>query len=374
MMARVGLVSYALDRPLTGISRYTRELARALIQLQPAVDLALLVAGSPLADEWTVRQAQLRGCRLLPGLMTLGNVAIPLAARRQGLDVVHDPTGVTPFLLGTGGARAVVTVHDVFPWSCPGTSTWLECLIYRRWLPRLLPRVNAVITGSQVSRAGILRFLKVAPEKVALVSPGIAPAFRPAGPALVEELRRQYGLPEHYILFVGSLGKRKNLAALLHAYAHVRSAGRKEPLVVAGPARTSYPSLRQALRELDLESDVILTGYVPDSDLPALYSGAELFVFPSLYEGFGLPPLEAMACGTPVVCSNAASLPEAAGDAALMVDPHDVAGLAGAMLSVLSGGDLRQDLRERGLARAARFTWERTARQTLAVYEKVLGA
>jgi glycosyltransferase involved in cell wall biosynthesis len=231
-----------------------------------------------------------------------------------------------------------------------------------------------VITDSQASKADIVRFLRVPPQKVHVVSEGVAQAFRPTSAHKVERIRGRYRLPHEYILFVGSVEKRKNLVGLLHAYAKLTASGRHSPLVVAGSANRRYPELSKVLQELDLEQDAIFAGYMPERDLPALYSGATLFVFPSLYEGFGLPPLEAMACGTPVVCSNAASLPEVVGDAALMTDPTDVEGLAAAMFRVLTQPDLAADLRQRGLARAAQFTWERTAHDTLAVYEKVLRA
>jgi glycosyltransferase involved in cell wall biosynthesis len=315
--------------------------------------------------------------------MTMGNVLIPLQAHRLGLDVVHDLTGVTPFLLTASAAvRTVVTVYDVFAWSCPGHSTWLDTLIYRYWLPRVLPRVDAVITVSQASKADIVRYLNIAPAKIYVAYPGVDARFHPLSEAEVARVRRRYGLPERYILFVGSVEKRKNLVGLLHAYARLLSGGAAAmPLVIVGARRRAYTQMPGAqeieatLQSLVLEHKVIFTGFVPDADLPALYNGAVLFVFPSLYEGFGFPPLEAMACGTPVVCSNTASLPEVVGalgasaSAALMVEPYDVEGLADAIRRVIKDKALRQALRERGLARAQRFTWAQTARQVLAVYQ-----
>jgi glycosyltransferase involved in cell wall biosynthesis len=328
--------------------------------------------------------------------MTVGNVLIPLLARRLGLDVVHDLTGVTP-LLGVGDStRTVVTVHDVFAWSCPGHSTWLDALIYRYWLPHVLPRVDAVITVSQASKADIVRYLKLSPTKIHVAYPGVDAAFRPLPEAQVARVRRRYGLPDRYILFVGSVEKRKNLTGLLRAYACLSNMEQASmPLVIVGARRRAYiqmPGAREieaTLQNLGLERDVVFTGYVPDVDLPALYNGATLFVFPSLYEGFGLPPLEAMACGTPVVCSNVASLPEVVGDsgasvadaseasgapAALTVDPYDIEGLADAMRRVIVDNDLQEDLRRRGLARAQRFTWAKTARKVVDVYQHLLVA
>ncbi|MBN1814158.1 MAG: glycosyltransferase family 4 protein [Anaerolineae bacterium] len=368
-----GLITYALDRKINGIGRYTLELVRALCTSSSDFEITLLAAGGsgPVAGEDCVI-ASLPGCHLLPGLVTLGNLMIPSAVRRLDLDVVHDPTGVMPFLFGTAGARTVVTVHDVFAWSCPGNSTLLDTLIYRWWLPHLLPRADAVITDSHASQADIYRFFKVTPGKVHVVAAGIGAVFQPASSEQIRRVRGIYNLPDRYLLFVGSVEKRKNLRGLLHAYVHLREQDNHLPLVIVGARGPGARAIVQLVHELDLTKDVILAGYVLDSDLPALYSGADLFVFPSLYEGFGLPPLEAMACGTPVVTSSTSSLPEVAGDAAILVDPTDVEGLADAMQRVLADRDLQMDLRQRGLKRAAEFTWERTACETVHLYREVL--
>lgn len=375
MTLSVGLITYRLDRPLTGIGRYTVELARALAGLTEGPETVLLTAGGPgsLAEENGLSVVPLPASRLLPGLLTFGSGFIPSAVRRQSLDVVHDPTGVTPFLFGAGGAGRVVTIHDVFAWSCPGTSSLLETLIYRCWLPHVLPDTDLVITDSKASKADIVRFLGIPRTKIRVIYAGVSEAYRPQSEAAVEFVRSKYGLPSRYILFVGSVEKRKNLAGLLQAYARLKSINHIPPLVVVGVAGRKGTAATKALNELGLEEEVNFAGYVLDADLPALYSGAELLVFPSLYEGFGLPPLEAMACGTPVLCSDASSLPEVVGDAAMKVDPYDVEGLAEAMKRVLADANLREELRARGLERARQFTWERTARETVAVYRELLG-
>jgi glycosyltransferase involved in cell wall biosynthesis/uncharacterized membrane protein len=368
---RIGLIAYGLDRPRAGIGRYTLELARALAELGEALEVTLLAAGgaAPLAG---LRSLPLPGCGRMPGLLTLGNVLIPLRARQLDLDVVHDPTGVAPFLFGGGGARTVVTVHDVFPRSCPGTSTLLERILCRHWLPRRLPAVDAVLTASQTSRTDIARYLGLLPSRIHVIPLGVGDRFRPVPWAQMASALSRAGLAPGYILFVGSAEKRKNLDRLLRAYARLRAFDDMPPLAIAGPARLASTSLMKVIQDLELAGHVIVIGYIPDADLPALYSGASLFVFPSLYEGFGLPPLEAMACGVPVVCSNAASLPEVVGDAALTVDPCDVEALAWAMHRVLADPELAADLRVRGLARSGMFTWERTTQETVAVYHRVL--
>jgi len=374
---RLGLLTYGLDRPLSGIARYTVELVRALARVEPAPEMFLLTAGEPavLGSANGYTRLPLRGCRLLPALITLGNVLIPYASRRARLQVIHDPTGVTPFLFGAGEARIVVTIHDVFVYSCPGTNTLLDTLIYRYWLPRLLPRVDAVITVSQTSKGDIIRYLRVSTAKIHVIAEGVGTAYRHLPAEEVSKIKTRYSLPERFILFVGSLEKRKNLLRLLEAYNRLSAWSGRWHLVIVG-ARNFWKStpVTQTVEKLNLRSCVQFTGYIAEDDLPALYNAADLFVFPSLYEGFGLPPLEAMACGTPVVCSNAASLPEVVGDAAIMVDPYDVEGLAEAMLRVLTDASLREELRERGLERAKQFTWEHTARETLKVYQEVLNS
>jgi glycosyltransferase involved in cell wall biosynthesis len=374
MGVRSGLVTYGLDYSTTGISRYTAELARALTALQDGPRVALLTAGGagPLAG-LGLHRAALPGCRRVPGLLTLGSAMIPFLARRMGLDILHDPTGVAPFFFGGGGARTVVTIHDVFPCAYPATSTLLETLVYRHWLPRLLLRVDAVITVSQASKADIARFLKVPPAKIRVVHEGVNEAYRPVAPQVVAEVASRYGLPDQYLLYLGSTRKHKNLAGLLSAYHRLRGMGSTSPLALVGVTPEECRTLLvEVLGSSALERSIVCLTHVAEDDLPALYSGACLLVRPVLYEGFGLPPLEAMACGTPVVCSNVASLPEVVGNAAITVDPADGGGLAEAMHRVLSDRDLHQDLRRQGLERSACFTWERAARETLAVYEQIL--
>ncbi|MBC7260731.1 MAG: glycosyltransferase family 4 protein, partial [Chloroflexi bacterium] len=281
-------------------------------------------------------------------------------------------TGVTPYLSSADGARTVVTVHDVFARSCPGHSTRSDTLLYRYWLPRVLSHVDAVITDSQASKMDLANFLNIPEETVHVIYGGVSTCYHPISSEEAARTASRYDLPKRYILFVGSVEERKNLRRLLQACARLWREGEVRPLVVVGPHKWKYRRILQTVEELGISEHVIFTGYVPDEALPALYSGADLFVFPSLYEGFGLPPLEAIACGTPVVCSNTSSLPEVVGDAALMVDPYDVEALAEAMHRVLSDTALREELRQKGLARAKMFTWERAARETLAVYSCVL--
>lgn len=375
---KLGLLVYGLDRPLTGTSRYTLELARSLAVLPDGPELFLLTAGmpGPLGDMENVHFVPLPGCQLLPGLLTLGSIQIPGIVRRYSLDLVHDPTGVLPFLFGTARAQKVVTIHDVFAWSCPGNSSLLDTIIYRYWLPTLLLSGNQeIITDSDQSRRDITKYLSVPAFRLQVIPCGIGAQFRPLPPEIVRaDLQTQFGISWPYILYVGALTQRKNISRAIKAFAQIAPTFPGLRFVITGPRSWKGTPVESLVAELGLGERVFITGPVVDSDLPLLYNGARLFIFPSLYEGFGLPPLEAMACGTPVITSNISSLPEVTGEAALLVDPLNVNDISLAMLRLLSDLLLAADLRQKGIVQASRFTWERVARETLMVYQKAMNS
>jgi glycosyltransferase involved in cell wall biosynthesis len=201
---------------------------------------------------------------------------------------------------------------------------------------------------------------------------GIDAAFRPLTEDQVAAFRSERSLPQRFILFVGTIEPRKNVARLIEAFADLRSAISDLRLVIGGAKGWFYEDVFARVEELGLEDEVLFPGYLPASELPLWYNAAELFVYPSLYEGFGLPPLEAMACGTPVVTANTSSLPEVVGDAGLAVDPLDIEGLAEAMKQVLGDDSLQQEMKVRGLRRARGFSWAKTAQETVQVYRQVM--
>src|SRR5581483_7973033 len=372
---KLGLITYGLDRPLTGISRYTVELVRTLSTGEFDVALNLLTAGEPraLKNMNSYRAKPLHGCGRLPGFVTLGNAMIYTASRAERLDVVHDPTGVTPFLLGAASAKTVVTVHDVIPYCLPGNSTVLDALIYHYWLPRVIGRVDAILTPSDASRRDIFQFLQVDPQKVYVVPSAANAHFRPIARDLVRrELEKRFGLMGRYILYVGAFIARKNLKRALQAFAWVRAERNDIDFVMVGP-REGQSTIKAVLPLLGLADAVRLIDSVTDAELAMLYNGAELFFFFSLYEGFGLPVLEAMSCGTPVICSDTSALPELAGEAALLVNPSDIEAMGQAILRVLNEPALRGTLGERGMARAQAFSWKQTAVATCRIYHHVLG-
>jgi glycosyltransferase involved in cell wall biosynthesis len=235
-----------------------------------------------------------------------------------------------------------------------------------------------VIAVSQATRHDLLAFYHLPAQSVAAISEAAEAQFQPQTPAQVVRVCHQYALPQDYVLYLGINKPHKNLTRLVEAWHRVvhswengSETGSEPQLVIAGVWDARYPECKRRVEELGLTDRVRVLGFVPDEDLPALYSGAMLFVFPSLYEGFGLPVLEAMSCGAPVVCSNTSSLPEIGGQAALTFDPLDVGDIAAKIGEALCDRTLREEMREAGLRRAAQFSWEEVGRKTLAVYRSV---
>ncbi|MBM3135429.1 MAG: glycosyltransferase family 4 protein [Chloroflexi bacterium] len=298
---------------------------------------------------------------------------VELARRRSQL--LHALAYVLPL---AWSGPSVVTVYDLSFWRTPERFPAAQRL-YLRTLTRLsMRRAARVIAISQSTKRDLVELLGVPAERVRVVPLAIEDEFRPVtDTAVLADLRRRRGLPEHMILYVGTLEPRKNLVTLLEAYARWGAASPETPwppLVLAGGKGWGYEAIFATVERLGLGQAVLFPGFVPHGELPLWYSAADVFVYPSLYEGFGLPVLEALACGTPVITSNVSSLPEVAGEAGLLVDPTDADALAEALRRVWGDADLRQAMRTRGLAQAARFSLTALGRQTRNVYQEAVDA
>ncbi len=268
----------------------------------------------------------------------------------------------------------VLTVHDLIFERFPQYHKRLNHIFLTRTMPLFVQRATTIITISNATRDDLIRMYGIPAEKIHVVYEAPAPHFRPQPEEIVHRVRQRYGLPERYMLTVGTLEPRKNLGRLLAAFERAHAMGLVDAWVIVGQRGWLYEDFFRRLEKSPAREAVILPGFVPDEDLPAMYSGATLFVLPSLYEGFGLPVLEAMACGAPVVTSNVGPLPEVGGDAALYVDPVSVDALSDVLVRCLKDSSLREEMRQKGLEQAARFSWERTAEQTAAVYRKTIEA
>lgn len=378
---RVAVNALFLHYPHAGIGQYLIQLTTELAKQYPNDEYWLLTPqGTPERPPFPPNVMIEHVATRRPGGRRVEKVlweqrGFPLAGRQRGADLLHVPYFATPF---TQPIPTVVTIHDVIPLRLPVYKTSGLLQAYNALVSRASRRAPLIITVSQYSRRDIEETLGIPAERIRVVLEAAGPQFRLVeDPAMLAAARERYGLNERYVLYVGGFDDRKNVGALIEAFARLL-AERDEPelqLMLAGDTArlggATYPDWRPLAQKLGVMAR-IRTGDVADADLPLLYSAAAAFVFPSLYEGFGLMPLEAMACGTPVVCSNRTSLPEVVGSAALLVDPEKPEALATSIAQVLSDEQLRAALREGGLARAAEFSWKSAAIATHAVFEEAL--
>jgi len=358
-------------RHFPGIGRYTFNLARALTPLLGGHDRLVILRDPRMSSHWQLDPLRTERVAVVDVPMTPFSMrqqwSLPRRLRQLGVDVYHSPFYLMPL---RPGVPSVVTIHDLIPLHDAAAFTPLRRRAFRM-ATRLAVRVaREIIAVSRVTAADIERLLGVPPDRIRVISEAPDPCFRPQPEEVTAALRRRYGLIEPYALYCGSNKPHKNLVRLVEAWARVRSA--RPCLVVAGKWDERYPEAQQHVRALGLGPAVRFLGGVDEAELPALYSGATLFVFPSLYEGFGLPVLEAMACGVPVACADGSSLTEVAGDAAVRFDPCSADAIAAAVQELLSDAQQRRRFVERGVQRAAQFSWEATARLTLDTYRRAM--
>lgn len=299
-------------------------------------------------------------------------VVQPVALRRAGVDLLHALAFIGPL---AAPCPFVITVYDLSFLRYPAAFRPFNRWYLANFTGYSVKRARVIITISDSTRQDVIDFYHAPPERVQTIYCGVGDHFRPLPAAEVSAFRARQGLPDSFILFLGTLEPRKNIEGLIRAYARWREQQPgAPPLVIAGGKGWYYARIFELVEQLDLARAVLFPGYVPEEDKPLWYNAAALFVYPSLFEGFGLPVLEAMACGTPVVTSTTSSLPEVTGTtgAACLVEPADTESLALAMAQVMGQAGQRAAMAEQGLARAAEFRWEKTARETVAIYRKVL--
>ncbi len=352
---RIGIDTQSSLGRKTGIGQYTALLLEALVQIAPQHEYVTLQWG---------RDPVMR----LDRRLRWQQFELPRRARASGSDVLHVPGFDAPFWKP---CPVVLTVHDLIGVLFPNNFPPAARFYWSRWLPASVRNATHVVADSEHTRHDLINLLGVHESRVTVVPLAAGAQYRPVlDPAAVQAVRHRYTLPQRFILFVGTVEPRKGLDTLVDAFARVRGTYEDIGLVIAGKRGWYTARLFADIGRLGLAETVIFTDYVRDEDLPALYCAADVLALPSRYEGFGLTVLEAMACGTPVVCSNSSSLPEVAGDAAIMVPPGEPDSLAEGLSQALASEDMRRCMRERGIAQAARFSWLETARRTLSVYER----
>jgi alpha-1,3-rhamnosyl/mannosyltransferase len=358
-----------------GIGRYIFSLVAALAARNSGHRLTLLVAGGHAAQRFDLaslaRQHQLATVAVGAAPFSLAeHVLVPRALRALRADLYHAPFYARP-VVGLP-CPAVTTLYDAIPLHFPALVSGRARAFYGLMQRLAIRASRCVIAISHSARADLIAAYGAAPERTFVTPLAADRRYGPQPPVVVDAVRSRMQIAGRYVLSLSSDKPHKNIEGLLLAWAllaRARAPGSLPQLVLAGHRASDRQGADALVQTLGLQHSVLSLPNLPEDDLPAIYAGAQAFVFPSLYEGFGLPPLEAMACGTPVICGAGSSLPEVAGDAALMVDMRDIRALAAALGRVLGDDEVREQMRAAGLRRAAQFSWERTARLTLAVYE-----
>ncbi len=382
---RIAINAYFLEQPATGSGEHIYYLLEALdaidesnqyLALYPRLTGSQLARTPHLGPNFQIREVRGVAERLGPRLGKLWweQVALRGLCAREKVDLLHSPYFASPL---APNVPTVVTIHDVIPLVLPDYGRAPHVRAYMALVSAAARRAAAILTVSETSKLDIVRVLGIPPERVHVTYNATDASLHPIGDrSSLEDLRDSYGINGDFLLYFGGFDRRKNVERILLAYRAAREEFHNPcQLVLAGSTslvgHPLYPDPRRMILRYGLEGQVIVTGRVSEEEKPLLYSAAIGFVFPSLYEGFGMPVLEAMACGTPVITSNTSSLPEVAGNAALLVDPTSVEAMGEAMARVVNDEALREELGRKGLVRASQFSWESSAAKTLEVYRKV---
>jgi len=370
---RIAIDAHSVGAKLGGNESYAVNLIEALAEIDSANDYTLYVTTREAHDRFHQRWSNFKVRSTLPHTPLI-RIPLTLSAelRKHPVDLLHVQFTAPPFC----PCPVVVSIHDLSFEHLPQTFKRRSRTQLRLTVRHSAKRAARILTLSEYTRQDLIDTYGIEANRISAI-PLAAPAhFAPVTEKReLRRVRHTYGIEGDYFLSVGSIQPRKNLVRLVKAYALLRghdSNVKLPKLVLVGKCAWLYDETLRALEESGVKDAVVLTGYVPDEDLPALYSGALCFIYPSYFEGFGLPPLEAMKCGTPVIVGNKTSLPEVVGDAGITVDPFDVDSIAAAIMRLTGDPDLRQELSGKGQKRASMFDWRDTARRTLEVYEEVV--
>lgn len=369
----IGLDGIPLTEPKTGVGHYTFELAVAMARVSPDSNFEIVYPSNlqpvTVADQALTLPSNLeiKRVRVGPVGRYWWSAGLPRYVRRNGIELFHGTNyDVPPWRQ----CATVLTIHDLSLLIHPETHEKRRVSRSRRRLPLMARAANAIIVPTESVRAEVCEHLEILPQKVFAVPEAARECFTPMEMKATEPVRQRLGIGDNFLLTVGTLEPRKNLVTLVNAFGEIATDQPTLQLVIAGSRGWLSEPLFEAIGKSPAQERIVLTEYLDDNELRALYSSCSAFVYPSIYEGFGLPPLEAMACGAPVIASHIPALEETTGGAAVLFEPNDVNSLASAIVDLLQSSELRSRFSALGRVRASEFTWEQTARLTLEVYEK----
>lgn len=374
MAVRVGIDFHVGSGIYQGVRTYLTNLIESMVKIENEFEYFIYAKNLDELIHWENNNSNVN-LKKLPSASGRFNLLIgfPVCAMRDRLSLFHSQYVLPLFL----PCKSVLTIHDILYESNPEFFPELHKNLLKVFVPFSAKKADRIISVSEFTKKQIIKYYGVPEEKITVIYEGASDKFAPIRDNdLISSVLRRYGIEKKYILFVGRIEPRKNIAGLLKAFVYVKKRGKKDLcLVIVGNQDRLFreKELFDKIEEMGLGSNIIFTGGVSEDDLPVLYNGAEVLVYPAFAEGFGLPVLEAMACGTPVITSNTASLPEVVGEDGILVDPYSFEEIGQAMERILSNHNLRQELITRGLERAKKFSWQATAKKTIEVYKKVLG-
>ena len=373
---KIGIISLLMDdKQRTGIATYVYSFIQNLIKIGKAKSLYLIHC-KRCQDGVYIKTNDI----IIPKMpFKLTSVlGLPYVIGKINVNILHIPahwyTQIMPFFLNSK-VKKIITIHDLLPLFFPETVPYTKetIFLWNSTLKLIKSKIDMIIAVSQNTKNDCIKYLNIPEEKIKVITLASDEIYKPINnkQEMKEEIYKKYRINSSFILYVGTVEKRKNVSVLIKAFYKLKTMKITHKLIIIGKKGWKYNDIFKTIEILNLQKDVILTGYVPKEDLFKFYNLADVFVYPSLYEGFGLPPLEAMACGCPVITSNTSSLPEVVGDAGMMVNPYDVEGLAKAIFEVITDESLRKELSKKSLERAKLFSWRKTAEKTWKVYEEV---
>lgn len=369
---RIGLVTNLMDSNGAGIGCYTKNLVENLLKIDKKNEYVLIHSKKKSYNfKGNYKEIRLPFFTSIPRKLIIGFFTLEKICRQEKLDILHDTGQIGPYF-SKSKTKRVLTIFDLSAFYYPEAFTKVTAS-YSKFLPLVAGNVDKIMTISQNSKKDIIKFLKIPPNKVAVTYLGTESHFEPIKDRIVlKQIRKKLDLPSSFILFVGTIEPRKNIPFLIRGFAKVRKKLNHDlKLVIAGKMGWEKKSIFDLPKQLSIEKDVFFLGNIEIKDLPALYNSAMIFVYPSLYEGFGLPLLEAMACGCPVITSNTSSLPEIAGEAAILINPNKERELIEAIRDVINNKRLKQTLIKKGFIQAKKFSWKHCAQETLEIYQSL---